>query len=105
MNTQKKVVIAGVQGYVGRELSALVNAHPYLDLAGILCRQDQEELYQLTPHLQKLPLYSLEELIKHSAEIDIILLATPAKVSMDLVAALATTNINIIDLSGAFRSA
>jgi N-acetyl-gamma-glutamyl-phosphate reductase len=84
---------------------ALVSSHPYLQLAAVHSRQSKDDLYQLMPQLakKKTPVYSMAEINKFSAEIDILLLATPAKISMELVAKLAYTRIIIIDLSGAFR--
>lgn len=105
MNTKYNVVISGVQGYVGKELISLINKHPYLQLVGVHSRQTQNELYQLMPQLakQNVPLYSILEMTQLSSQIDMVLLATPAKVSMEIVATLINTKIIIIDLSGAFR--
>ena len=105
MGKKYNVVISGIQGYVGRELIALISNHPHLQLAGVHSRQNKNEIYQLMPHLakQKIPVYSILEMKQLSSQIDILLLATPAKVSMEIVATLANTKIIIIDLSGAFR--
>jgi len=94
-----KVIIAGANGYIGRELVILISRHPYLELVGIHGRQENQDLYQ---H-QNLTVYSLNEIIQNSIQIDLVLLATPAPVSMEIVAALADTKLKIIDLSGAFR--
>lgn len=105
MSKLYNVVISGIQGYVGKELMTLVSNHPYLQLVGIHSRQDQHDLYSLMPQLakQKVPIYSIEDMNQRSSQIDILLLATPAHVSMEIVAALMHTNIIMIDLSGAFR--
>lgn len=105
MSKKYNVVISGVQGYVGKELIALINNHPHLQLIGVHSRQNQSELYQLMPQLakQNVPVYSLLEMKQLDEQIDILLLATPAKASMEIVATLANTKIIIIDLSGAFR--
>lgn len=105
MNKKYNVIISGIQGYVGRELISLVSNHPHLHLAGVHSRQNKDEIYQLMPQLakQKVPVYSILEINQLSSQIDILLLATPAKVSMEIVATFANTKIIIIDLSGAFR--
>lgn len=105
MNTKYNVVVSGIQGYVGRELIALINNHPHLQLAGVHSRQNKDEVYQLMPQLAKknVPVYSILEINQLSSQIDILLLATPAIVSMEIVATLTNTKIIIIDLSGAFR--
>ena len=105
MNKKYNVVVSGIQGYVGRELLSLINHHPQLKLMGIHSRQTRNDLYEWMPSLakQKTPVYSLQEIQELSSQIDILLLATPAKISMEIVATLANTKIIIIDLSGAFR--
>lgn len=105
MNQRLNVVISGAQGYVGQELLALVNAHPYLDLVGIHGRQDNSELSPSILRCLKKPItvYSLDHLKQQASEIDVLLLATPANVSMEIASALVDSNILILDLSGAFR--
>jgi N-acetyl-gamma-glutamyl-phosphate reductase len=105
MNTKYKVVISGIQGYVGQALQTLINQHPHLELYGVHSRQatDEAGLMLAQTAKQKVPVYSIPEMKQLSSHIDILLLATPAKVSMEIVAALADTDIIIIDLSGAFR--
>ncbi|CDZ78376.1 N-acetyl-gamma-glutamyl-phosphate reductase [Legionella massiliensis] len=89
------VVISGSQGYIGKELLSLVNHHPHLNLLGVHNRQEQQ--------LQQIPVFSLSDLIDNANQIDLLLLATPAAASMEIVSALAEADILIIDLSGAFR--
>jgi N-acetyl-gamma-glutamyl-phosphate reductase len=105
MNKKYNIVISGIHGFVGRALIALISNHPHLQLAGVHSRQNKDEIYQLMPQLAKLkvPVYSIHEMNQLSSHIDILLLATPAKVSMEIVATLTSTTIIIIDLSGAFR--
>src|SRR3990167_128816 len=105
MNKKYNVVVSGVHGYVGRELIALISNHSHLQLAGVHGRHNKNKIYQFMPQLakQKVPVYSTLDMRQLSSQIDILLLATPAKVSMEIVAILANTKIIIIDLSGAFR--
>jgi N-acetyl-gamma-glutamyl-phosphate reductase len=95
MSKKYNVIIAGAQGYIGRELVDLVGKHPYLQLVAVHCRAEKT--------VQDYKNYSLAEIISNSSQIDILFLATPAEVSMEIVAALAETQILLIDLSGAFR--
>lgn len=81
MKKHIKVVIAGANGYAGRELVSLVKKHPALQLCGTQY------------HLQAL----------NQGVADVLLLATPADVSMQLVSQISHKDLKIIDLSGAFR--
>jgi N-acetyl-gamma-glutamyl-phosphate reductase len=103
MKTPIKVGIAGIQGYVGQELMALLQQHPSLSLCAILAKKSQAELYDEMPGIaaQKIPVYSLDEIKQQP--LDLLLLATPPEVSMDLISQLAKSSFKIIDLSGAFR--
>jgi N-acetyl-gamma-glutamyl-phosphate reductase len=105
MNKKYNVVISGIQGYVGKALIALIHAHPQLQLFGVHGRQTQHDLYQLMPQLakQNVPVYSILEMNQLASQIDILILATPAKASMEMVASLIATKMIMIDLSGAFR--
>ncbi|KTD68648.1 aspartate-semialdehyde dehydrogenase [Legionella steelei] len=82
MKTHYKVAVIGRNGYVGKELINLIQKHPHLNL---------------------LNLGSIAECVQNSFELDTIFLATPTVVSIDAASKLINTDINIIDLSGAFR--
>jgi N-acetyl-gamma-glutamyl-phosphate reductase len=82
MKTYYKVAVIGKNGYVGKELISLIQRHPYLYL---------------------LNLGSIAECMQNSFELDTVFLATPTAVSIDAASKLMNTDINIIDLSGAFR--
>lgn len=82
MKTHFNVAIIGRNGYVGRELVNLVQKHPHLEL---------------------LDIWNIAECMKNSLELDTVFLATPPAVSMEAASTLINTDINIIDLSGAFR--
>lgn len=90
MKKNIKVVIAGINGYAGRELVSLIQKHPALKLCGILG----------TDYLN-LPQFTVEALNQGVA--DLLILATPADVSLQLVAQIRNKFLKIIDLSGAFR--
>ncbi len=103
MSAQIKVGIAGVQGYVGQELMSLIKQHHLLEMAGILAKKSEQEVYAELPLLaeQNIPVFSVEEI--QSYPLDILLLATPPETSMELVSILKKAPFKIIDLSGAFR--
>lgn len=99
------MAIAGIQGYSGQVLMQLVANHPYLNLVAAFSRQTQFELYQQLPALkqQNIPVYSYEFIKQHAEKIDVLFLATPASVSIEIAAVLTNRDICIIDLSGGFR--
>lgn len=107
MNKQYNVVISGIQGYVGQALMTLIYHHPSLHLKAVHARQGKDEIYQLMPQLakQSVPIYSLADIKAGADSIDILLLATPANASMEIVSELINCGIKMIDLSGAFRLA
>lgn len=105
MNAKIKIVIAGVTGYVGHELVKLVSQHPELSLDGVVSNTPKAALYLTLPILAKesISLYKYDELALLKSNIDVILLATPPQISIDIIKKLKNTSIKIIDLSGAFR--
>lgn len=105
MKNKIKVVISGVQGYIGNELLRLVTEHDYLQLVAVQSRQSKQDLYQLFPQLviQHIPVYTLDEMLEQASMMDVLLLATPADASIEIALAFADKGIKIIDLSGAFR--
>jgi len=105
MYQRLNVVISGAQGYVGQELMTLINAHPCLNLVGIHVREGNIELPPSMPIFMRktITIFSTPDLQQQASEIDVLLLATPANVSMAIASTLINTNILIIDLSGAFR--
>lgn len=82
MNPCYKVAVIGKNGYVGKELISLIQKHPYLTF---------------------IDLENITECVQSSFELDAVFLATPTAVSIEAASKLMTTDINIIDLSGAFR--
>jgi len=98
MSEHIKIVICGAKGYVGQELAKLVIAHPLLALVGVVARVSQQALHQelllLAQH--QIPVISMAELNQLGA-VDVVLLATPPEVSMDIVAQLAGQALTIID--------
>ncbi len=105
MDKEIKICLCGIQGYAGHVLARLVEQHPKLTLTGILARKSQAELYAAMPFAMEkhIPVYSLNELQAQQYQFDVLVLATPAAASIEIVTALASTKMTVIDLSGAFR--
>lgn len=106
MTLQKPMIgIVGAQGYAGRELARLLLHHPYAELAMVFSRDDSwalsDELAEIEARCVKS--YPLSALMEHIAELDVVFLATPPSVSLQLTPSLLEAGVRVIDLSGAFR--
>ncbi|WP_404398512.1 N-acetyl-gamma-glutamyl-phosphate reductase [Idiomarina loihiensis] len=108
----QSVAIIGASGYVGVELTRLVQQHPALSLFGCYVSEHSSDagslLSDLHPqyaHCVKLPLQGLssyeKELIKSSA--DTVFLCTDHGVSVELAPEFLAAGLKVIDLSGGFR--
>ncbi|NUM59792.1 MAG: N-acetyl-gamma-glutamyl-phosphate reductase [Bdellovibrionaceae bacterium] len=108
-----RVGIIGARGYTGTELLKLLLTHPYVDLKYYFYSPerafslDEMGLYERN-HTSLLPTgISLLELLDENFDIpsrlDVIFLATPNEVSLELVSKLSSHRIHLIDLSGVFR--
>lgn len=100
MIKQINCCVAGVNGYVGQVLLTLIAHHPNLKLSAILAK---EPSFNHNQYPKDVPIYSLQQLAEGADSIDILLLATPADVSVEVVQSLNHSPLTIIDLSGAFR--
>ena len=104
MSSQVRVCVSGVQGYAGKALLGLIKQHPKLQLAAVLATKEKTHYDKLAVLKEEsIPLYSLVEISQQEVFIDVLLLATPPEVSIEVVAYLQGSGIKIIDLSGAFR--
>lgn len=101
----KKVAIVGANGYAGLELARLLLRHPQVELAAVYGRSPDWQLAHDLPESKAvtIPYLPTESLPTTAAQFDTIFLATPASTSMQLAENLLMQNINVIDLSGAFR--
>lgn len=108
----QSVAIIGASGYVGVELTRLVQQHPALSLFGCYVSEHSSDagslLSDLHPqyaHLVKLSLRGLsgheKDLIKSSA--DTVFLCTDHGVSVELAPEFLAAGLKVIDLSGGFR--
>jgi N-acetyl-gamma-glutamyl-phosphate reductase len=101
----KTVGIIGASGYTGHELVKLLGRHESVDLRVLNSRNyaDQKisSLYRDFQGEEVYTGYSFDEI--NALELDLIFLALPHAKSMDTIAALATTNTKLIDLSADYR--
>ncbi|MGG0728940.1 N-acetyl-gamma-glutamyl-phosphate reductase [Bacillus paramycoides] len=101
-----KVAIIGATGYGGIELIRLLEQHPYFSIASLHSfSQVGECIANAYPHLRSVLVHKLQEIdvdeIRKVAEI--VFLATPAGVSVELTPKLLEVGLKVIDLSGDFR--
>ena len=101
----KKVGIVGAQGYTGLALAQLLNQHPKAELTALFTTQTDWHISHDLPIFgsQTLPHYNAADINKHAADFDVLFLATPPAVSIELINQLRDHTVTIIDLSGAFR--
>ncbi|MCA1767177.1 MAG: hypothetical protein LC639_02965 [Idiomarina sp.] len=106
------VAIIGASGYVGAELTRLVQQHPALSLSGCYVSEHSSDagsllsgLYPQHAHCLKIPLQGLSDSeksgIKHRA--DTVFLCTDHSVSVALAPEFLDAGLKVIDLSGGFR--
>jgi N-acetyl-gamma-glutamyl-phosphate reductase len=101
-STRKRVGIVGFRGYSGAELVRLLTRHPYIDLFLLEHRSDPEE--RPVPLGQQPPktVAATPEAIQQEG-LDLVFLATPPEVSIELTPPILAAGVKVIDLSGAFR--
>ncbi len=104
MNTLSTAVV-GASGYSGLELTRILARHPRMRLAALYSDRWRDE-----PAGARLPLSGPEADLRYlpldhgpSADAEVVFLATPAEVSLDLVPKLLSRGARVVDLSGAFR--
>lgn len=99
---RRSVGILGFRGYSGAELVRILSRHPGVDVFLLEHRSDASErprpLGQTPP--QTIP--ATAQAIRDQ-KLDLVFLATPAEVSLELVPPFYETGARIIDLSAAFR--
>jgi N-acetyl-gamma-glutamyl-phosphate reductase len=101
---QRRVALIGASGYTGIELTRLLVGHPSIELA--VASSDRwvgasiEGKVGAPSALRYLP---LADAIAQAASCDVVMLATPAEASLELVPQLLAAGPRVIDLSGAYR--
>lgn len=98
----RRIGIIGFRGYSGAELVRILRHHPGVETVLLEHRQDAE--HRPEPLGQSGPKRASATPEAAAAEsIDLVFLATPPEVSIDLTPGFLTMGIKVIDLSGAFR--
>lgn len=96
------VGIVGFRGYSGEELQLILKRHPRTEPWLLEHRADSTERPHAIGHSGPRRISCTPEAVVE-ARIEIVFLATPPEVSMELAPALLAKNVRVIDLSGAFR--
>lgn len=100
-----RTAIVGATGFTGIELTRILSQHPHVEIAALTSESKAGQSYtDLFPQFQGLlhkTLVSYEDL--SPANLDLVFLALPHRVSMSWVKAHLDWDIPIIDLSGDFR--
>lgn len=104
MAQKKKIAIVGARGYSGLELARILLQHPEAELVACFAGESNFQLSDYLPeaNAKKIPVKALSEMPAMLAELDVVFLATPAEVSLELAPKILEQT-NVIDLSGAFR--
>lgn len=97
--------VVGARGYTGLETIRILLNHPRVELTHCFATQ-KFDLAQFFPHvnaslISRIQCLDQTEILKH--KVDVVFLATPAEVSLELAPELLKTGACVIDLSGAFR--
>ncbi len=112
-NAKIKVGVVGARGYSGQELCRLLYQHSHVELATIFYNEGKTfSLWKQFPQLERIansqgkpePTGSdLESFFKSSSNLDVVFLATPNEVSLELADRFLKHGVSVIDLSGIFR--
>ena len=107
-STSTAVGIIGASGYSGVECTRLLAAHPSVSLRFVtsdrwLKQTVAARLPDVGGPAGALAYVSNEEGLQHVRECAVVLLATPAETSLQLVPKLLALGVRVVDLSGAFR--
>lgn len=103
-----KTAVIGATGYTGFEVIKLLLNHPFVELSNVMASEASQDkpIEELYPQLRSVfkarcEAYRKERLDKR--EVDLVLTATPDKVSVEIIPEILEKGIRVIDLSGAFR--
>ncbi len=105
MNNNSKrhnVGVVGFRGYSGAELVRLLGRHAHVDLFLLEHRGDSEQTPAPLGHRPPKTIAATPEAIQQEG-LDLVFLATPPEVSIELTPPLLAAGVKVIDLSGAFR--
>lgn len=97
-----KAGIVGFNGYSGQELLRLLSAHPEIEPILLEHRQDQDTRPAPINQPQPRRVASTPDAVV-AESLDVVFLATPPEVSMELAPGMLEAGAKVVDLSGAFR--
>lgn len=101
-NSERSVGVLGFRGYSGAELVRILARHPAVDIVLLEHRSHSEQrsgpLGQQPPKIIPATMDAIQQ-----ERLDLVFLATPASVSIELTAAILESGAKVVDLSGAFR--
>lgn len=102
---KKRIAIIGASGYTGSELVRLLLAHPRAEIIAITSEsQTGKEFSEIHPQFRNICHLSLSKAADVPAlKPDLVFLALPHGVSMDMVKAFSNAPFPVVDLSGDFR--
>lgn len=99
-----RIALIGASGYTGIELTRLLVAHPHVDLAVASSDRWVGEAVEARVGAPSLLRYvSLDDALAQATSCEVVMLATPAEASHELVPKLLAAGPRVIDLSGAHR--
>src|SRR5579871_2852321 len=99
MRNSSKVGIVGHRGYSGAELVRLLGRHPSVETVLLEHRDDHAAGASIRNRKPAASLPSTPDSVS-AAGIELVFLATPPEVSMDLAAGMWGAGIRVVDLSG-----
>jgi N-acetyl-gamma-glutamyl-phosphate reductase len=94
--------VAGFRGYSGGELLRILSRHPEVEVVLLEHRSDFDEHPGLLGLKPPKSIPATADAVRQEG-LELVFLATPAEVSMELAPAILETGAKVIDLSGAFR--
>ncbi|MCX6621008.1 MAG: N-acetyl-gamma-glutamyl-phosphate reductase, partial [Acidobacteria bacterium] len=97
-----RIGIVGFRGYSGAELVSLLLRHPRTEPVLLEHRSDSEDRPRPVGHSGPLRIPCTAEACQSNG-VELVFLATPPEVSMDLTPSLLAAGLKVVDLSGAFR--
>jgi len=97
-----RVGVVGFRGYSGADLVRILEAHPHVETVLLEHRSDASDRAQPLD-VEQPPRFPCSPESVRGEAIDLVFLATPPEVSMDLAPAMLDAGARVVDLSGAFR--
>ncbi len=102
-----RIGIVGARGYSGMELGRSLLQHPYVESLTLGINESQIQLKHWLPEAldRQVTALTIPQMLDSISQLEVVFLATPADVSMELAPTLLNAATKVIDISGAFRLA